>query len=96
MTEEIERAESVIAKLNDKRKALIERATEPENERQRISFAAHGQGDAKAKQRLGATHFLMKMLPKVASEMALSVLAYNLTRVMNIVGTRGVLAAIRA
>jgi hypothetical protein len=38
----------------------------------------------------------MKTLPKVASEMALSVLAYNLTRVMNIVGTRGLLAAIRA
>jgi transposase len=35
----------------------------------------------------------MKTLPKVASEMALSVLAYNLTRVMNIVGTR---AAIKA
>ena len=32
----------------------------------------------------------------VASEMALSVLAYNLTRVMNIVGTRALLAAIRA
>jgi macrodomain Ter protein organizer (MatP/YcbG family) len=38
----------------------------------------------------------MKTLPKVASEMALSVLAYNLTRVMNIVGTRALLAAIRA
>ena len=41
-------------------------------------------------------HFLMKTLPKVASEMALSVLAYNLTRVMNIVGTTALLAAIRA
>jgi hypothetical protein len=37
-----------------------------------------------------------KTLPKVASEMALSVLAYNLTRVMNIVGTTALLAAIRA
>jgi len=46
--------------------------------------------------RMGATHFLMKTLPKVASEMALSVLAYNLTRVMNIGGTRALLAAIRA
>jgi hypothetical protein len=35
------------------------------------------------KARTGATHFLMKTLPKVAGEMALSVLAYNLTRVMN-------------
>ena len=38
------------------------------------------------KMRMGATHFLMKRLPKVATEMALHVLAYNLTRVMNIVG----------
>jgi len=35
---------------------------------------------------MGATHFLMKTLPRVASEMALHVLAYNLTRVMNIMG----------
>jgi Transposase DDE domain len=48
------------------------------------------------KMRMGATHFLMKTLPKVASEMALSVLAYNLTRVMNIIGTRALLAAIKA
>jgi hypothetical protein len=37
---------------------------------------------------MGATHFLTKTLPKVAAEMALSVLAYNLTRVMNIVGIK--------
>jgi transposase len=48
------------------------------------------------KMRMGATHFLMKTLPKVATEMALHVLAYNLTRVMNIVGIRPLLAAIRA
>src|SRR6476659_1651222 len=30
------------------------------------------------KARMGATHFLTKTLPKVAAEMALSVLAYNL------------------
>jgi hypothetical protein len=38
----------------------------------------------------------MKTLPKVAAEMALSVLAYNLTRVINILGTRPLIAAIRA
>jgi hypothetical protein len=48
------------------------------------------------KMRMGATHFLMKTLPKVATEMALHVLAYNLTRVMNIVGVRPLLAAIQA
>jgi transposase len=46
------------------------------------------------KMRMGATHFLMKRLPKVATEMALHVLAYNLTRVMNIVGIKPLLAAI--
>jgi transposase len=48
------------------------------------------------KMRMGATHFLMKTLPKVATEMALHVLAYNLTRVMNIVGVKPLLAAIQA
>ncbi len=48
------------------------------------------------KARMGATHFLMKHLRNVAAEMALHVLAYNLTRVMNIVGKPSLIAAIRA
>ena len=48
------------------------------------------------KMRMGATHFLMKRLPKVATEMALHVLAYNPTRVMNIMGPQPLMAAIRA
>jgi len=48
------------------------------------------------KMRMGATHFLMKRLPKVATEMALHVLAYNLTRVMNIMGVQPLMAAMRA
>jgi hypothetical protein len=40
------------------------------------------------KMRMGATHFLMKRLPKVATEMALPMLACNLTRVMNIMGSQ--------
>jgi Transposase DDE domain len=48
------------------------------------------------KARMGATHFLTRTLPKVAAEMALSVLAYNLTRVMNIVGTKPLMDAIAA
>ena len=42
------------------------------------------------------THFLMKRLKNVATEMALNVLSYNLTRVMNIVGVKPLLAAMRA
>jgi transposase len=48
------------------------------------------------KMRMGATHFLMKTLPKVASEMALCVLTYNLTRVLNIVGVANLMEAIKA
>ena len=48
------------------------------------------------KMRMGATHFLMRRLPKVATEMALHVLAYNLTRVVNIMGIQPLMAAIRA
>ena len=45
---------------------------------------------------MGATHFLLKTLPRVTAEMALHVLAYNLTRVLNIMGTQPLLAAMRA
>jgi transposase len=66
----------------------------PEKMRQRRETVEHPFGTIKA--RMGATHFLMKTLPRVASEMALHVLAYNLTRVMNIMGVGPLLAAIRA
>jgi transposase len=48
------------------------------------------------KMRMGATHFLCKTLPKVATEMALCVLTYNLTRVLNIVGVEKMMQAITA
>jgi transposase len=48
------------------------------------------------KMRMGATHFLMKTLPKVATEMALHVFAYNLTRVLNIFGAEPIMSAVRA
>ena len=66
----------------------------PEKMRLRRETVEHPFGTIKA--RMGATHFLMKTLPKVATEMALHVLAYNLTRVMNIMGVRPLLVAIRA
>jgi hypothetical protein len=52
----------------------------PEKMRQRRETVEHPFGTIKP--RMGATHFLMKTLPRVATEMALHVLAYNLTRVM--------------
>jgi Transposase DDE domain len=49
----------------------------PQAMRQRRETVEHPFGTLKM--RMGATHFLMKRLPKVATEMALHVLAYNLT-----------------
>lgn len=66
----------------------------PEKMRLRRETVEHPFGTIKAW--MGATHFLMKTLPKVATEMALHVLAYNLTRVMNIMGVRPLLVAMRA
>ena len=66
----------------------------PQAMRLRRETVEHPFGTMKA--RMGATHFLTKTIPKVAAEMALSVLAYNLKRVMNIVGTKPLIAAIAA
>ena len=45
---------------------------------------------------MGATHFQMRTLKKVGTEMALHVLAYNLKRVMSILGIGPLIAAMRA
>ena len=45
---------------------------------------------------MGATHFLMKRLPNVRTEMSLHVLAYNMKRAMQIFGVVPLLQAIRA
>ena len=66
----------------------------PQAMRMRRETVEHPFGTLKA--RMGATHFLMKRLKNVRTEMALSVLAYNLTRVMNILGIGPLIAAIRA
>jgi Transposase DDE domain len=66
----------------------------PRAMRARRTTVEHPFGTIKA--RMGATHFLMKRLPRVATEMALHVLAYNLTRVLNIVGIKPMMAAVGA
>ena len=62
--------------------------------RQRREVVEHPFGTIKM--RMGAVHFLMKRLPKVRGEMALHVLAYNLTRVLNILGIQPLMAVLRA
>lgn len=66
----------------------------PQAMRLRRETVEHPFGTIKA--RMGATHFLMKRLKNVKTEMALAVLAYNLTRVMNIIGIGPLISAIRA
>ena len=45
---------------------------------------------------MGSAHFLMKTLNRVSTEMSLHVLAYNLKRVMKLVGTGALMEAMRA
>jgi hypothetical protein len=45
---------------------------------------------------MGHTHFLTKTLKHVTTEMSLHVLAYNLKRVMNLLGTQPLIEAMRA
>jgi hypothetical protein len=45
---------------------------------------------------MGATHFKMKTLKHVATEMALHVLAYNMMRVVAILGVPALVKAMRA
>jgi transposase len=66
----------------------------PEKMTMRRSTAEHPFGTIKCW--MGATHFLTCRLPKVATEMALNVLAYNLKRVIAIIGVPGLLAALAA
>ncbi|MDO8351938.1 MAG: transposase, partial [Aestuariivirga sp.] len=64
-----------------------------EKMRQRRETVEHTFGTIKSW--MGATHFQMKTLKRVATEMALHVLAYNLKRVINILGINQLMAAMR-
>jgi transposase len=66
----------------------------PEKMRQRRETVEHPFGTIKSW--MGSTHFLMKTLKRVGTEMALHVLAYNLKRVMRIMGIGPLIAAMRA
>lgn len=48
------------------------------------------------KQWMGATHFLTRKLAGVSAEMSLNVLAYNLKRVMKILGISSLMKALSA
>ena len=67
---------------------------QPEKMRIRRQTVEHPFGTIKCW--MGATHFQMRTLKKVATEMALHVLAYNLKRVIKIIGIRPLIAAMMA
>ena len=79
--------EAVLEKVQDR----LDR--NPDAMRVRRSTVEHPFGTIKCW--MGATHFLCTTLPKVAAEMALNVLAYNMKRVMTILGVRPLLAAMQ-
>ncbi len=66
----------------------------PEKMRQRRETVEHPFGTIKSW--MGYTHFQMKTLKRVGTEMALHVLAYNLKRVMNIIGISPLIEAMSA
>ena len=67
---------------------------EPERMRVRRQTSEHPFGTFKTW--MGSTHFQMKTLKHVSTEMSLHVLAYNLKRAINILGPKPLMEAIRA
>lgn len=76
----------------ERMQARLERT--PEASRLRRQTVEHPY--ATIKMWMGATHFLTRTLPKVRTEMSLHVLAYNMKRVIAIMGARPLMEAIRA
>jgi transposase len=76
----------------DKAQARLDR--KPDAMRIRRATVEHPFGTLKAW--MGSTHFLTKTLDRVNTEMSLHVLAYNMKRMMNIIGTKPLIEAIRA
>ena len=66
---------------------------EPEAMAKRRATVEHPFGTLKAW--MGATHFLTRTLDRVSTEMSLHVLAYNMKRVIRIVGVRPLIEAIQ-
>ena len=64
----------------------------PDAMRIRRATVEHPFGTLKAW--MGSTHFLTKTLDRVSTEMSLHVLAYNMKRMMNIIGTKTLIEAI--
>lgn len=79
--------ESILDDLEDR----MERA--PDMMKVRRSTVEHPFGTIKSW--MGSTHFQMKTIERVSAEMSLHVLAYNLKRVINILGTKQLIEVIQ-
>ena len=69
-------------------------ANEPEQMGVRRSTVEHPFGTIKSW--MGHTHFQMKTMARVSTEMSLHVLSYNLKRVISIMGVENLIKAIEA
>ncbi len=74
--------------------AEVELKQQPDAMRQRKRLVEHHFGTIK--HWMGSTHFLMKRLPNVQAEMSLHVLAYNLTRAINVLGVPKIMEQLQA
>lgn len=79
--------ESILDDLEDR----MERT--PDMMKVRRSTVEHPFGTIKSW--MGSTHFQMKTIKRVSAEMSLHVLAYNLKRVINILGTKQLIEVIQ-
>jgi transposase len=83
-----------LAKLDAVDRAALELKRQPEAMRQRKALVEHP--FSTIKQSMGSTHFLTRRLPSVKAEMSLHVLAYNLKRAINVLGTDKILARLQS
>ncbi len=67
---------------------------QPEIMNERRNSVEHPFGSIK--QWMGQGAFLMRRLENVRAEFSLTALAYNIRRALNLVGVKGLLAAVRA
>ena len=82
----------VHADVLDRAQARLDK--QPDSMRVRRATVEHPFGTIKSW--MGATHFQLKTIPRVSTEMSLHVLAYNMKRAINLLGTKEILVAIRA
>jgi transposase len=82
----------VHADVLDRAQARLDQ--QPDSMRVRRATVEHPFGTIKSW--MGATHFQMKTLPRVSTEMSLHVLSYNKKRAIKLLGTEKIIATIRA